>query len=39
LNALDGLYGNEGLLTIATTNHLDQLDPALSERPSRFDRK
>lgn len=24
---------------IATTNHFDKLDPALSNRPSRFDRK
>lgn len=24
---------------VATTNHLDQLDPGLSSRPSRFDRK
>ena len=24
---------------IGTTNHLDRLDPALSSRPSRFDRK
>ena len=24
---------------VASTNHLDQLDPGLSSRPSRFDRK
>jgi SpoVK/Ycf46/Vps4 family AAA+-type ATPase len=24
---------------LATTNHFDRLDPALSNRPSRFDRK
>ncbi|KAI9574647.1 P-loop containing nucleoside triphosphate hydrolase protein [Boletus coccyginus] len=39
LNELDGLEGNEGLLVIASTNHFDRLDPGLSNRPSRFDRK
>ncbi|KAG6903467.1 hypothetical protein C0995_005490 [Termitomyces sp. Mi166 len=39
LNQLDGLTGNDGLLVIGTTNHLEQLDPGLSNRPSRFDRK
>ncbi|GAA5840684.1 hypothetical protein JCM11251_004181 [Rhodosporidiobolus azoricus] len=39
LNELDGLEGNDGILIIATTNHFDKLDPALSKRPSRFDRK
>ncbi|EIN10929.1 P-loop containing nucleoside triphosphate hydrolase protein [Punctularia strigosozonata HHB-11173 SS5] len=39
LNQLDGLEGNDGILVIGTTNHLDQLDPALTTRPSRFDRK
>jgi hypothetical protein len=39
LNQLDGLEGNDGLLVIGTTNHLDKLDPGLSTRPSRFDRK
>ena len=39
LNQLDGLSGNDGLFLIATTNHFDRLDPGLSERPSRFDRK
>ncbi|KAH7914417.1 P-loop containing nucleoside triphosphate hydrolase protein [Hygrophoropsis aurantiaca] len=39
LNQLDGLEGNDGLLVIGSTNHYDKLDPALSERPSRFDRK
>jgi transitional endoplasmic reticulum ATPase len=39
LNELDGLQGNDGLLVIGTTNHLDRLDPGLSTRPSRFDRK
>jgi transitional endoplasmic reticulum ATPase len=39
LNQIDGLEGNDGLLVVGTTNHLDQLDPALTTRPSRFDRK
>jgi transitional endoplasmic reticulum ATPase len=39
LNQLDGLQSNDGLLIIGTTNHLNQLDPGLSSRPSRFDRK
>ncbi|KAI0034082.1 P-loop containing nucleoside triphosphate hydrolase protein [Vararia minispora EC-137] len=39
LNQLDGLSSNDGLLVIGTTNHFDRLDPGLSTRPSRFDRK
>jgi len=39
LNELDGLEGNDGLLIVGSTNHLDRLDPGLSTRPSRFDRK
>ncbi|KAF8076577.1 P-loop containing nucleoside triphosphate hydrolase protein [Lyophyllum atratum] len=39
LNQLDGLTGNDGLLVIGSTNHFDRLDPGLSNRPSRFDRK
>ncbi|KAJ4478316.1 P-loop containing nucleoside triphosphate hydrolase protein [Lentinula aciculospora] len=39
LNELDGLEGNQGLLVLGTTNHFDRLDPGLSTRPSRFDRK
>lgn len=38
-NEVDGLENNDGILMIASTNHLDQLDPGLSKRPSRFDRK
>ena len=38
-NEMDGLASNDGLLFIATTNHLDELDPGLKNRPSRFDRK
>ncbi len=39
LNEMDGFRSNNGILTIATTNHLEQIDPALTQRPSRFDRK
>ncbi|KAG6854888.1 hypothetical protein C0991_012078 [Blastosporella zonata] len=39
LNQLDGLSSNDGLLVIGTTNHFARLDPGLSSRPSRFDRK
>ena len=39
LNQLDGFAPNAGLLVVATTNHPDRLDPAILERPSRFDRK
>lgn len=39
LNEMDGFAENEGILTVATTNHPEKLDPALLERPSRFDRK
>ncbi|MEH2271141.1 MAG: ATP-binding protein, partial [Nostoc sp.] len=39
LNELDGFANNQGIITIATTNHPERLDPAITERPSRFDRK
>lgn len=39
LNQIDGITPNNGVLVIATTNFLEKLDPALSKRPSRFDRK
>ena len=39
LNELDGFAGNDGILTVATTNHPERLDPAILNRPSRFDRK
>lgn len=39
LNQIDGITPNNGVLIIATTNYLEKLDPALSKRPSRFDRK
>lgn len=38
LNELDGFSGNEGVITIAATNRLQDLDPALI-RPGRFDRQ
>lgn len=38
LNELDGFADNSGLVTIATTNYPQALDPALVDRPSRFDR-
>ena len=39
LNEVDGLESNNGILMIGSTNHLEKLDPAISKRPSRFDRK
>jgi len=39
LNKLDGLSNASGLVTLATTNHAERLDPAILDRPSRFDRK
>jgi len=39
LNQLDGFATASGMLTLATTNHPERLDPAIAERPSRFDRK
>ena len=38
LNILDGMRPERGILTIATTNYPEKLDPALAHRPSRFDR-
>ncbi|GEM_PF-2299563 len=38
LNILDGLKAERGVLTVATTNYPEKLDPALAHRPSRFDR-
>lgn len=39
LNEVDGLESNNGILMIGSTNHLERLDPGISKRPSRFDRK
>lgn len=38
LNALDGLISVDGIITIFTTNHIEQLDPALI-RGGRVDRR
>lgn len=37
LNMLDGLFTVDGVLTIASTNCPEKLDPAFTGRPSRFD--
>jgi transitional endoplasmic reticulum ATPase len=34
---MDGLEDNEGLIVIATTNDVEAIEPALKDRPSRFD--
>ncbi|KAM0330615.1 hypothetical protein ACHAQA_003564 [Verticillium albo-atrum] len=39
LNEVDGLKANDGIFIIASTNHLERLDPGIAKRPSRFDRK
>ncbi|KAL9596921.1 MAG: hypothetical protein Q9219_005484 [cf. Caloplaca sp. 3 TL-2023] len=39
LNEVDGLERNDGVLMVGSTNHLNLLDPGISKRPSRFDRK
>ena len=39
LNELDGFAVNTGVVVLATTNHPQRLDPAILDRPSRFDRK
>ncbi len=39
LNEVDGLRNNDGILMLGSTNHLERLDPGISKRPSRFDRK
>lgn len=36
LNAMDGVSRNNGIFTIASTNYLDRMDPALKDRPGRF---
>ena len=36
LNVLDGVYSREGIITVATTNFTDDIDPALL-RAGRFD--
>ena len=34
---MDGLEENDGIIVVATTNDLDAIEPALKDRPSRFD--
>ncbi len=38
LNCLDGLQNSEGVIVVATANHPKALDPAILNRPGRFDR-
>jgi len=38
LQSLDGMDSNNGILVLATTNHTENIDPAISDRPGRFDR-
>jgi len=37
LNVLDGVEEKQEIVTVATTNNLETLDRAISQRPSRFD--
>lgn len=37
LTQMDGLEENDGLIVVATTNDLEAIEPALKDRPSRFD--
>ncbi len=39
LNELDGFAENTGVVVLATSNYPEQIDPAIIDRPSRFDRK
>ncbi|HSE98882.1 MAG TPA: ATP-binding protein [Blastocatellia bacterium] len=39
LNEMDGFAANTGIVVLATTNYPERLDPAILDRPSRFDRK
>lgn len=37
LSGLDGLDSRDGIIAVATTNDLTAIEPALKERPNRFD--
>jgi hypothetical protein len=37
LNQMDGIEDNNGILTVATTNHPEMIDDAIMRRPGRFD--
>ena len=39
LNEVDGIEDNHGIMIIGSTNYLGKLDPSITQRPSRFDRK
>ena len=38
LQCMDGMVKNSGVITLATTNHSKSIDPAIADRPGRFDR-
>ena len=38
LQCMDGMVKNNGVITVATTNHSSSIDPAIADRPGRFDR-
>ena len=38
LQCMDGMVKNSGVITVATTNHSQSIDPAIADRPGRFDR-
>ena len=38
LQCMDGMVKNNGVITLATTNHSKSIDPAIADRPGRFDR-
>jgi hypothetical protein len=37
LAQMDGLKNNDGIIVVATTNDVEAIEPALKDRPSRFD--
>ena len=36
LQSMDGVVPNHGVITLATTNHSNKIDPAIADRPGRF---